>query len=192
MNSRIALSGLSILTALALMGGAAFAFFSDQGTSNNNIFATGTLDLKLSDDTPEIDLDNVTASFGGTNMAPGATVSGQLRLKNTGTINADHAKIVLVNTNSDTSNPLDAVLELLTLDYDGSSVLSQVTDANSNGFQDLDDLENSGLDNLSLTDLNINHPLDLTVKFSTTAGSQYQGDNVDSDWTITLNQDSSQ
>ena len=191
-NSKILLSVASIAAAAALVIGATFAFFSDEETSSDNVFASGTLDLKLSDDTPETDQDGVSASFGGTDLAPGDSVSGQLRLKNAGTVNGDHAEIAVVNTNSDLTNPLDEVLEITTLDYDSSSVLGQLSDNNSNGWIDLDDLEALGLDNLSLTDLNTNHPLDLTVQFRSDAGNDYQGDNVDSDWTITLNQDSSQ
>ncbi len=187
-NSRILLSAASIAAAGALVIGATFAYFSDSGTSNDNVFATGTLILKLSD-ANETEQDNVIASFGGTNLKPGDSVTGQLNLKNTGTISANHAEVAVVNTNSDTTNPLDKVLEITTLNYDGLSVLSQVTDANTNGWIDLDDLKASGLDNLALTNLNTNHPLDLTVKFRSDAGDVYQGDNVDSDWTITLNQD---
>ncbi len=192
MNTRILLSSVSIFASLALAVGATFAFFSDEGTSNDNVFAAGTLDLKLSDDTPETDQDDVTASFGGTALSPGDSVSGQLRLKNTGTIAADHAEVAVVNTNSDLSTPLDEVLEITTLDYDSLSVLSQLSDNNGNGWIDLDDLEALGLDNLALTDLATNHPLDLTVTFRSDADNSYQGDSVDSDWTITLNQDSSQ
>lgn len=47
MNKRIALSGLSILTALALIGGATFAFFSDVETSHDNILTAGKIDLKI-------------------------------------------------------------------------------------------------------------------------------------------------
>lgn len=47
MNKRIALSGMSILTALALIGGATFAFFSDVETSTGNTFTAGDLDLKI-------------------------------------------------------------------------------------------------------------------------------------------------
>ncbi|KKR79431.1 MAG: hypothetical protein UU73_C0002G0066 [Candidatus Daviesbacteria bacterium GW2011_GWA1_41_61] len=191
-NTKIVLSSASILASLAIISVATFAYFSNQGTSNDNVFAAGTLDLKLSDNTPETDQDNVTASFGGTNLAPGASVSGQLRLKNTGSIAASHAEVALVNTNSDITNPLDKVLELTTLDYGGVSVLSQVINNNGNGWTDLDDLKSSGLDNLALTDLNTNHNLDLTVTFRSDAGNEYQGDSVDSDWTVTLNQDASQ
>lgn len=192
MNKRILLSSVAIFASLALATGATFAFFSDEGTSNDNVFATGSLDLKLSDDTPETDQDTVTASFGGTALVPGQPVSGQLRLKNSGTIPAHHAEVALTNTNSDATNPLDRMLELATLNYDGLSVLGQVTDANANGYKDLDDLETSGLDNLALTNLATNHPLDLTLTFRSDASNLYQGDNVDSDWTITLNQDASQ
>ena len=192
MNSKIILSLASIFASIGIVGAATYAYFSDSGTSNDNVFATGTLNLKLSDDTPEIDQDNVTASFGGTNLAPGNSVTGQLRLKNSGTINANHAEVAVVNTNSDPTNPLDKVLEITVLDYDSVSVLSSVPDGNGNGWKDLDDLEAVGLDNLALTNLATNHPLDLTVQFRSDASNDYQGDNVDSDWSITLNQNASQ
>lgn len=47
MNTRIALSGLSILASLAIIGGATFAFFSDTETSEDNVFVAGSLDLKV-------------------------------------------------------------------------------------------------------------------------------------------------
>lgn len=47
MNKKIALSGISILTALTLVGAGAFAFFSDTETSTGNILAAGALDLKI-------------------------------------------------------------------------------------------------------------------------------------------------
>src|SRR3989344_7349 len=135
MNRSIWFSILSILAVVGLVGGLTFAFFSDEGTSNDNVFAAGTLDLKLSDDTPETDQDNVVASFGGTAMSPGSSVTGQLRLKNSGTINADHAEVAVVNTNSDLTTPLDEVLEITLLDYDGSNKLAQLaSDPNGNGY----------------------------------------------------------
>lgn len=41
------MSAVSIVTALALAGGATFAFFSDTATSATNSFATGTLDIEI-------------------------------------------------------------------------------------------------------------------------------------------------
>lgn len=191
MKSRII---VSILTIVAVVGGVSavtFAFFSDSGTSNDNLFAAGTIDLKLSD-SDETVMDTVTATIGGTNMVPGDTKSGTLQLRNDGSHVADHAELSVVNTDSDLVNPLDAVMEITALTYDGGSVMSQLTDNNTNGYIDLNDLATLGLDNLSLTDLGVDHPLAMTVQFRSDAGNLYQGDSVDSDWTVTLNQDSSQ
>ena len=195
MNTKIALSGLSIFAALALVGGATFAFFSDEGTSNNNVFASGTLDLKLSDDTTETDQDTVTASFGGINMGPDdCTPSQQLRVKNSGSVAGDHIEIAVVNNvtdvSPDASPDMDTFLRLDTFNYDSNPI--SITDSNSNGFSDLDDLKTNGVDDLALANTGSNHNIDLVVCLDDSAGNDIQGDSVDSDWTITLNQDSSQ
>ncbi|MBI2029746.1 hypothetical protein HYT02_04980 [Candidatus Gottesmanbacteria bacterium] len=195
MNTKIALSGISILASLALVGGATFALFTDVGTSTNNVFATGNLDLKLSDDTPETDQDDVTASFGGSNLGPGdCTTTQQLRVKNSGTINGDHVEISVANSVTDNGtpavDPIDQFMMLNLFQYDGGNI--SVADFNSNGFADLDDLENVGVDNLGLGDLNTDHDIDLSVCLDSSAGDDLQGDSVSSDWTITLNQDATQ
>ena len=46
-NSRILLSVAAIAAAAALIVGATFAFFSDSETSEGNVFASGSLDLKV-------------------------------------------------------------------------------------------------------------------------------------------------
>lgn len=46
-NRKIVLSSLSIITAFALIGGAAFAFFSDTETSVGNVLIAGAIDLKV-------------------------------------------------------------------------------------------------------------------------------------------------
>lgn len=53
MNTKIALSGISILASLALVGGATFALFTDIATSQNNTFATGNGDLLIAPEGPE-------------------------------------------------------------------------------------------------------------------------------------------
>ena len=47
LNTKILLSGATILAAAALVIGATFAFFSDSETSTGNTFAAGDLDLRL-------------------------------------------------------------------------------------------------------------------------------------------------
>ena len=195
-NRRIIASGLSIVSALAVMGGATFAFFSDTGTSSNNVFAAGSLDLQLSNDASTYS-DSVTATFGGSNLAPGQCLSADaLNLKNNGSVAADHAEVAVSNLVTDAgsnANPdMDSYLRFQVLNYDGGSEVS-IPDSNVNGYRDIADLQASGgLDNLSLTDINTNHALNVQVCLDASAPSEIQGDQVDSTFTVTLNQDASQ
>ncbi len=200
MNKKILLRGVSLFSSLALLAGATFAFFSDEGTSTDNVFAAGTLDLKLSDDSPETDQDDVTASFGGATFSGDALGPGEcadpsdLRVKNTGTVAGDHVEIAAVNTVTDAAPDatpdMDALLRLETFTYDAVAIV--VPDSNVNGFADLEDLATNGVDDLALTDLDTDHTINLEVCLDESADNDYQGDSVDSDWTVTLNQDASQ
>jgi spore coat-associated protein N len=207
-NKKIAASALSIVTALSLMGGATYAFFSDTGTSSANSFATGTLNLKLSDaavngGTLETDQDTVTSSFGSDTLIPGSCTGVQtLNLKNSGTVAANHAEVHLTaNAVTDAGTPanpdIDAFLRINSLNYDGGgSLLGLITDTNGNTWVDLDDWENVAnagvLDNLALTDTGVNHPLTMDVCLNSTADNTVQGDSVLTTFTIDLNQDASQ
>lgn len=199
-NSRILLSLASIAAAGALVIGATFAFFSDSGTSSGNVFATGTLDLKLSDATPETDQDNVTASFGSGTLVPGSCTGDQtLTLKNTGTIAANHAEVrltsnVVTDAGSNASPDIDSFLRINKLEYDTVSKISQVTDLNTNTFIDLNDwaATPAALDDLALTDLNTGHTLVMDVCLDSSAGNTLQGDSVISTFTVDLNQNVSQ
>lgn len=199
-NRQIALSAMSILTALSLTTGATLAYFSDSGTSSGNTFSTGTVDLKLTD-TNEPDANSVTASFGA-NLAPGSCTGPQtLTLKNTGTMAANHAEVAITNmnvndVNNDATPDMDAFLRIQTLTYDGVSVLGSITNSNGNGFPDLDDWEAlgtaDGLDSLSLSNINVGHDLVMNVCLDSSAGNPIQGDGVNPEFTVTLNQDVSQ
>lgn len=198
MNSKILLSGATAVAAAALIVGATFAYFSDQGTSSENVFSTGTLILKLTD-ANETDQDSVTASFGSNTLVPNSCTGDQtLTLKNTGTVAANHAEVrvanVVTDTNNDADPDMDTFLRINTLTYDGGDVTSQIPDANSNGFEDLADWKATAgaLDSLSLTNLNVGHPLVLDVCFDSLAGNTIQGDSVTSTFTVDLNQDASQ
>lgn len=85
-NPRIALSIASIATAGALVAGGAFAFFSDSGSSTNNVFSSGTLDLHVRDNDQGFQ-DAVTAStVSPTSWAPGESFQSYLCFKNNGSI----------------------------------------------------------------------------------------------------------
>lgn len=186
------IASLFIIGLMAGIGiGVTRAYFSNEGTNTGNIFAAGTLDLKLSD-TDETAQDNIAASWVGSNMAPGGpAVLGSLTLKNTGTIQGNHLEITTGNNCDDPSGDMDKYLEITSLLYDGGSILGTVSNSNGNGWKDLDDLEAAGLDNLTLTDFG-NHTLSMEVKLNENIDDNYQGKSCSSIFTFTLNQHSSQ
>lgn len=181
-NSRILLSAASIAAAASLMAGATFALFSDSGTSNTNVFASGTLDLKLTDSN-ETALDNVTASFGGTNLAPGACTGSQtLTLKNDGSINGNSVTVAATNS----EGVLSPYLRLNVLTYNGSTVLP-LTDSNANAWSDLKDLQVSGLSLAGIT-AGSSKALVMDVCLDSSAPNAVQGLSDTLDLTVTLNQ----
>jgi len=201
MNNKIVLSILSIFAVIGLVGGITYAYFSDQGTSTGNTFSTGTLILKLTD-VDQTDQDSVIASFGSSTLVPGTCTGEQtLTLKNTGTVAANHAEVIVGNVVTDTNSDapllqgMDNFLRIKKLTYGGADVTSQIgTDVNSNNFNDLADWAASApaLDNLALSDLDTGHALVLDVCLDSSAGNTLQGDSVVSTFTVDLNQDASQ
>ena len=199
MNKKIVLGfvGLLVVGSLGVMG--TRAYFSQQGEVKSNVFSTGTLSLKLSD-TDEFDSDETTATWNISAGGPGDSVSGTVNIKNAGNIEADHIEIRASNTVTEAASgpgaedgiPLDTVLEITVLTYDGDDVLDHVTDENGNGIKDLDDLEQITLDNLALTDYGddaVDHPLAMTVRFHPVQTiAEHQGDSATTILTVTLNQ----
>lgn len=181
------------VTTLALVGGVTYAFFSDTATSTGNTFSAGTLDLKLSDLNESV-LDTISASWTGSDMAPGGSaVSGTVQLRNTGTVLANHAEVQAANTCTDVSGDMDEYLEITSLSYDGGSILGALADSNLNTYKDLNDLTVvNALDGLALADLNINHPFVMGVRLHSSTPDAYQGESCTSDLTFTLNQDTTQ
>lgn len=190
MNTRILMSVLVIVAVVAGVSAVTFAFFSDQGTSTDNVFGAGTIILKLSNNDITYS-DNVTATIGGSNMVPGDTFNGTLYLQNTGSHEANHVDIAIVDTNTPASPNLDKVLKLTTLTYGATDLLATLPDNNANGYKDLADLATADLSALTLTDFNV-HTLTIAGEFDSNAGNEYQGGSVTTNWTITLNQDSTQ
>ena len=135
-KKKIISSAITIGAAGALLIGATFAFFTDTGSSSDNVFSTGTLDLQLGNGATESATfsDDVTATFGEDNMAPGdCDEVGTLSIKNAGTIGAD-----LEMTANNTNGALTPYLRIDVLTYDGSPVA--VSDDNTNTYNDLQDL----------------------------------------------------
>lgn len=189
MNKKIVISAMSILASLALMSGATFAFFSSSATSTGNVFSSGTLKLALCDanepcPTPADATQNVTLTFGLTNMKPGDCTGNQtLTLKNTGSIDAGSVGITATNTNATMAN----FLRISAGTYDGGSFLP-LTDSQPNTFSDLADLQASGLSSLSGINSGATKDLVMNVCLDDSADNSIQGQSDTLGLTVTLKQ----
>ncbi len=93
-NKKIAMSAMSIVTAVALTGGTAFALFTDTASSTGNTFSSGNADLQIAQDnagSPGAFGANLVDAFNVTNITPGYEQSHLFWLKNasTSTISLD-------------------------------------------------------------------------------------------------------
>lgn len=211
MNKKIFFSGASILSALVLMGAVTFAFFTSNATSNDNTFASGTLNLFL-DDADESATDNsVTTSISASNFAPGASTSGFISLHNPGTLPI--AEVEMTMDTAETADPvadsdMRNVLNLTILldDTTPDSACSGGTDLTStidtqvgdgagpltlaefdNGTDEFDAfLTGTGLASSATRNVCF------TLTFDSGAGNAYQGDAVNTTIAFTANQDISQ
>lgn len=89
-NKRVLVSIFALGIAVTLAGAGTWAAFQDTEASTGNIFATGTLDMKLSNDGSTY-TDGVTATWTSpANFKPGDTFGNELRFTNVGSVNINH------------------------------------------------------------------------------------------------------
>jgi predicted ribosomally synthesized peptide with SipW-like signal peptide len=190
--------GLSLVLILVvgIIGVATFAYFTDNDNSSGNSFVSGTLDLTIND------ADGVTRTLYATNMSPGATIGpSAIALKNIGTVDGTNLDIVFSYTESDgspntineTADQTAAVIQVLTLEYDGHNLLDtsftpHVTDTNGNGYIDIYDLKNANLTGLPGLDAGVSKNFDISVQLRSTTGSDFQADGINLTMTFTLKQ----
>jgi len=199
-NTKIAMSALSVVTSLALMTGATYAFFSDSATSTGNTFAAGSFDLRLSDN-DEFVQDSIASTFNSTTMAPGANpVTATILLRNSGSIAGDNVHLKSASTVTDVNagedqGPMSSLLQITAASYDGGGILPLIPDANGNGIIDINDLEvapGDGPEIGKLLNLNTDHSLTMTVQLASGTNNTYIGDSVSTILTATLHQDATQ
>lgn len=98
------------------------AWWTDEGTSTNQSFVSGDLNLRLSNSPTSGYGDNVSNTWSVDEMVPGGTpYVSTLYMKNIGSVNADYLKFALVN--SGTAN-MDKVMRITELSYAGESLLT--------------------------------------------------------------------
>lgn len=213
MNTKIALSGLSILASLVVMGAATYAFFSSSSSSTGNIFAAGELQLLLDDANESTPAASVSASIGGTGMAPGDSVNGFISLHNGGSIDMEKVKLAISATptdgDSDASDMRD-VLELTVLVDDttpdtaclgGTDITGTIDNEVGNGGGPLlvkefndggDDEFDSIFEGAPFLAPGATTNVCFTALFSSSAGDIYQSDSVNATFTFIGLQDESQ
>ena len=135
-------------------------------------------------------------------MSPGATVGpSTITLKNVGTVNGATLDIVFSYAESDgspntvnkTADQTAAVIQILTLAYDGHNLLDtsftpHVTDINSNGYIDIYDLKNANLTGLSGLDDGASKNFGISIQLISTTGNDFQNDGINITMTFTLKQ----
>lgn len=194
------MSALSIFASLAIMGGATFAFFSNSGTSTDNVFGAGSLDLKL-DDLNESFTDNVSASLTFSNLAPGATASAQfISLHNGGSLPIAEVEMGATKTAHDgDGDALEDVINLTVLTgTDNTCTTGQVNQTGAiatvvgNNALPLTLGELIATDYDALPGLGSDYFVCFQATMDSGAGNEFQGDSVTVSMDFMGNQDVSQ
>ncbi|MBN2074494.1 MAG: hypothetical protein JW762_02975 [Dehalococcoidales bacterium] len=185
-----------LMIVLLLMAGmtgiSTWAFFTDVETSFGNVLAAGTLDLKTDDQ------DGVTQTLIATNMRRGDIVGPEvIILKNSGSLDSSTIDISFSYIEDDSSpNPIDmsaddtaSLIIVTVLNYDETSILTSISDHNSNGFIDVYDLATaSSLTGLPGIASEATKNFEIAVQLSETVTGQYQADGIDITMTFSLKQ----
>ena len=182
---------IAVLLSIGMVGIGTWAYFSDAETSTGNVLTAGTLDLKTND------VDGVSQTLLAANMEPGDTIGPEtIILKNAGSTVGSTLDLTFTYLEGDaSSNPLNksaddtaAMIEIITLKYDGSSLLASVMDNNTNGYRDIQDLANTDLSSQSGIDALASKEFEIAIKARDSIGSDYQADGITVTMTFTLKQ----
>ncbi|MFC2051467.1 TasA family protein [Chloroflexota bacterium] len=181
----------AFLLLIGMTGIGTWAYFSDVETATGNVFTAGTLDLKTDD------VDGVSQTLLAANMTPGGTVGPEtIILKNAGSIDGSTLDLVFTYVDSDSSpNPADisadataAIIQVTTLNYDGESLLGSVSDNNTNGYKDVEDLKNADLSGQDTIGALASKEFDIAVMLRSDADKALQSDGINITMTFILNQ----
>ena len=181
-----------LLLMAGMTGISTWAFFTDVETSSGNVLAAGTLDLKTDDQ------DGVTQTLIATNMRRGDIVGPEvIILKNSGSLDSSTIDISFSYIEDDSSpNPIDmsaddtaSLIIVTVLNYDETSILTSISDHNSNGFIDVYDLATaSSLTGLPGIASEATKNFEIAVQLSEKVTGQYQADGIDITMTFSLKQ----
>lgn len=197
----ISLTIIGVLSAIVV--GRTGAVFFDRELVGNNVFEAGYIDLRTQEgsETRWGSGETKTWETPDDNWAPGDTVSGTLRLKNDGNVDAARTtmltNVIEVNTNTGRASDsevtdetdMDTKIIFNQITFDGTNLLTitnnvfdnssiKVIDANDDQIITLAELNEKELDFGAGIVTNTDKPLFMEFKFYETAGAGYQGDEV--------------
>lgn len=167
------------------------AFFSDDEASTDDQTVSGTLDLKTDD------ADGVSQTLYATDLKLGDTVGpGTIVLKNAGSVAGATLDMAFsyvetdgspnwINKNADDTA---GMMEVTTLSYDGSSLLSSVSDVNVNGYKDIYDLANADLTGQSGLNASATKNFQIAIQLRSDTGNDFHADGITVTMTFILNQ----
>ncbi len=184
---------IAFMLLIGMAGIGTWAYFSDVETLTGNVLAAGTLDLKTDD------VDGVSQTLLAMNMEPGDTVGPEtIILKNVGSVEGSSLDLSFTYVDSDSSpnpagmsaNATAAIIEVTKLNYDGSSLLGDefVSDNNTNGYKDVEDLENADLSGQGGIAASASKEFEIEVRLRSDANKDFQADGIDVTMTFILNQ----
>jgi predicted ribosomally synthesized peptide with SipW-like signal peptide len=180
---------LSIL-AVAFTAGT-WALFSDNEASMDDQTVSGTLDLKTDD------ADGVSQTLYATDLMLGETIGpGTIQLKNAGSVAGSTLDIAFsyvetdISPNSVNENADDTAgtLEVITLSYNGSSLLGSVSDSNTNGYIDVYDLANADLTGQSGINPSATKDFRIAIQLRSDTSQDFHADGVTVTMTFILDQ----
>lgn len=129
MNRKILMSTFSIVAAMTLMGGAAFAAFTTSATASSSTFSTGTDNLLVSSDNVDVDFaSSISSPFHDVKVSPGYNHQFNFFLKNDNTNSTDNLAVTATFNGGGGDSGLES---LLTTQFSCNDPITGVTNASS-------------------------------------------------------------
>ena len=185
---------LAFLLALYIgFGSGTWAYFVDNESSHTDQMGSGTLDLKTDNE------DGTSQTFDKLNLTlePGESSGvGIVALKNAGSVAGTSLDISFSYVESDgtpntvpmTVNETAAIFEVIKLDYDGTNLLTGISDGNFNSIIDVQDVTNADLTGQSGIGAGATKNFSIELITDNATSTDFAMDGIDITMYFTLNQ----
>ncbi len=187
------MSGLALIMCVSMLIGSTYAWFTDSVTSSGNIIKSGTLDVTMewADGTKAVPADDSTdwknaadgAIFKSELWEPGYTEVRHIKIANEGTLALKYQLNIIAN------GEVSELSDVIDVYYVDPAVQvanrTQLTDANKLGTLTdvLANISTTASGNLKADEA---HTITLALKMQESAGNEYQGLSIGSDFSVQL------